>query len=298
MKRLQRTGRGLGSEVVLTLRLDEDTEADPIFAEIWEQITSFEKQFSRFLPDSELTHFNQQAGIEVGVTPTFQQVLSIAKGFGEATGGLYNPFILPSLQKSGYLSSWPQSSEPTKQNYTERKAAAVNQLKIGANNAKIPANTALDFGGIGKGYLLDRLADYLQSENVQHFWLSLGGDIICKGNDIDNQPWKIAIQSVTKVGEPVGFITSDDGAIQAVATSGTSKRRGVKEGKQWHHIIDPRTGEPAETDIITATVAASTATEADVFAKCLVILGSTDAKTFLAEHGITKAIIQTNNGGQ
>ena len=295
MKRLQQTGRALGSAVVLTLIVDDPATADGLFADLWNHIHSFEKQFSRFLPDSELTHFNQQAGQPVEVTKSFKRLLQTCQKFSQITDGLYNPFILPDLQKAGYVASWPKPDASTSQDYSHRQAAPIDQLIIKGDSAQIPVNSALDFGGIGKGYLLDELATGLKKQKVKAYWLSLGGDIVCAGNDLDGAPWQVAIANAQKPGEVVGHMSAATKG-GAIATSGTTKRRGAKTGKQWHHIIDPRSGQPAQTDVVTASVSAATATEADVFAKCLVILGSQAAQQFAKQRALYSVILQTENG--
>ncbi len=293
MKRYQQSAHALGSDALLTLVVPKSAAPDEVFAKLWDHIAEFEKQFSRFLPDSELSTFNQQAGQLVPVTPPFYALLTTAKELSRKTGGLYNPFILPSLQKAGYVGSWPTPNVFKKQlNYSQRASnVKIEQLLLQKNAAHIPANTALDFGGCGKGYLLDELADLLDAHGIKNYWLSLGGDIVCNGHDVTNKSWKIAVQSATDPRLVAQYI-DNNGARIAVATSGISKRHGTNNGAQWHHIIDPRTQLPATTDIVTATVSTTKAVKADVFAKCLVILGSKDSQKFLAKHHLTNVLLQ------
>ena len=78
-----------------------------------------------------------------------------------------------------------------------------------------------------------------------------------------------------------------------MATSGTTKRQGTNENGTWHHIIDPRTGQPANTDILTATVGSSTATEADIYAKCVVIRGSKEMNQCMDDYNLKALLLQT-----
>ena len=128
----------------------------------------------------------------------------------------------------------------------------------------------------------------LDTKHVKHYWLSLGGDIISSGFDTDNQPWKVGIAKAAVLQEPITVVVNASGEHQAVATSGTTKRR----GPHWHHLIDPRTGQPAKTDVLTATVVSESATAADVFAKCLAILGSSGAEAFAERHALAGALLQ------
>ena len=283
----------LGSHVLLTLVGPNETGLSACLAELWTEIKVFEATFSRFQPDSELTLVNQRAGMRTEVSAEFIALAMVAKKWSEQTNGLYNPFVLPALQQAGYQGSWPEVANVTQAtNYADRTVSNARDLQIGDDWIELPPNTALDFGGIGKGYLADQLAEQLPPD-ITGYWFSLGGDIICGGFDVDHQPWRIGIQNVDS-SDALCFVTNTSGQPLAVATSGTTKRR----GPNWHHIIDPRTALPAKTDILTATVTSNSATEADVYAKCLVILGSHAAQSFAQENGInTFALQYTDQSG-
>lgn len=300
MYRLQQQNKVLGSQAFYTLVAADNKKAEQALTALWSRTAEFEKRFSRFLPDSELTYLNHHAGSKAKVSRLMQDLLAAAKRAAEGTGGLYNPFILPALQQAGYVGSWPQPEKFSKDIDYRKNAKTVpaSELKISKDYATIPAGSAIDFGGIGKGYLLDELAAWLSSQGCVNFWLSLGGDIICAGQDVNGQPWAVDVQHATNDKTSVATITNDSKTRMAIATSGTTKRRGANAGKPWHHIIDPRSGQPATTDILTATVVDSDATMADVYAKCLVILGSERAKDFAKTHGITQAILQFKKSGE
>ncbi|HSX31018.1 MAG TPA: FAD:protein FMN transferase [Candidatus Saccharimonadales bacterium] len=296
MRRYQQTKYALGSAAYLTLVLPDDEVPNHWFEELWRRIEVFEQRFSRFRPDSELSDFNHSAGKQVAVTKEFRTLLVRAKAMARRTGSLYNPFVLPALQRAGYRGSWPQPEAVNPQvNYEDRKIARWEDMQLGKGWVNIPPNTALDFGGIGKGYLLDQLSDWLQKQGIENYWLSLGGDVVCAGLDEPGTPWRIGVQHARRETKPAAQI-ANDGKVLAVATSGVTKRSGVRNGTKWHHIIDPRTGRPATTDILTATVCSSSATEADVFAKCLVIVGSTNAEQFLRAAKLPNALVQLEAG--
>lgn len=281
----------LGSACDIRLVTKEPAQVVSIFDELWDQLERFEQRFSRFLPDSELTQFNEQAGKRVAVSEAFRHLLQTASRLGEDTEGLYNPFVLPTLQQAGYLHSWGEkNSNHQTPDFRNRHMASGDHIEIGDDWARIPANTAIDFGGCGKGYALDQLAKYLDDHDISDYSLSLGGDIICSGAEPGLPGWRISIQDAHQPERDLIEITSDGTRI-ALATSGTIKRRG--EG--WHHIIDPRTGKPADTDILSATVTASSGALADVLAKCMVIVGAKTAPGLAAEHTIHSFIIQTSD---
>jgi thiamine biosynthesis lipoprotein len=296
VQRYQQHFKALGSDVLLTLVTSEPTLfANELFGRLRESITSFEGRFSRFLPGSELTQFNNLAGERVTTSHQFHKLLSTAKSLSLQTDGLYNPFVLPALQKAGYLASWGDQVVTPATSFADRKVADIHKLILGDTWAQIPSSAALDFGGIGKGYLLDELAKQLTSKQLHGYFLSLGGDIITSGYDLDHKPWEVGVLSALDPTKTVACIPNRTGGMLAIATSGVTKRKGTKDGKSWHHIIDPRTGESAITNILTVTVTARDAVLADVYAKCIVIDGSARAAKYRNEGHINSFLLQFNN---
>lgn len=290
MVRRQQNKHALGSEVLLTLRGGEQ-EVSEWFELLWREISLFEQTFSRFLPDSELNAVNGQAGLPVPVSPEFERLLRAALALSEETMGLFNPLVLPALQRAGYKGSWPSPGVlGTTPDYSQNRVVPASNITVEDGLVRLPPNTALDFGGIGKGYLLDQLADMLAGGGCGDFWLSLGGDIAMRGCDEADGPWRVGIAQADGEGV-VAEVINTNGELLAIATSGTVKRR----GPGWHHIIDPRTGHSAETDVLTATVCNASATKADVFAKCLVLLGAAGAADFMWQYGLTKTVLQVQN---
>lgn len=291
MIRLQQTRHALGSEVLLTLVGTERKSLAELFDMLWGEIRIFESTFSRFQEDSELSYVNSRAGLPVRASQEFIQLTECSKDMALRTGGLYNPLILPALQRAGYKGSWPSPGtfDPDL-DYSHRKIAEAEMIQLTTETVQLPPDAALDFGGIGKGYLLDQLANLLAAQGCENFWLSLGGDLIVQGYDSDGGAWKVGISAAEGNGE-VARVQNEKGKRLAVATSGITKR----QGEGWHHLIDPRTGKPSTTDVLTATVCTEKAVEADVYAKCLVLVGSGQAETFMAQHGFTKAVLQTRD---
>lgn len=286
----QSARRALGSDVVLTF---DSADTETIANDLWDQIERFEQRFSRFLPDSELSNINKSAGKDKTISRAFYDLLHCAIEQWQKTEGLYNPLLLPQLQQAGYLGSWPNVQKANaSMDYRGRSQTDPSAIQLSRDTIRLPADSALDFGGIGKGYLLDQLGGYLEEHDVRNYWLSLGGDILCRGANEAGERWEIGIQSAVEPDKIIGTITAPDHGRWSIATSGTTKR----SGKDWHHIIDPRTHTSAKTDLLTATVLAKTGVAADIAAKCLVILGSDKATTFAANHDVDIMVLQASKG--
>lgn len=289
----QQTKYALGSDAVLTVVTANAAQANKLLSTLWQQIDEFESRFSRFRVDSELSRFNANAGNKTTISNEFYELLVSAKSLSLDTQGLYNPFILPVLQQAGYLGSWPNPQKvDSKLDFSRRRVFPISSLDIGNGKATVPADSALDLGGIGKGYLLDQLADIAYAEQVKGYWFSLGGDIICEGRNETGEAWRIGIQAANEPLIAIAHAENSEGKRLAVATSGTTKRHGSKNSQAWHHLIDPRTGLPTDSDILTSTVISSKAVNADVYASCATILGSGSAQKFLSQRHVS-GLLQT-----
>lgn len=297
LAKYNQTNLALGSVVELTLVSDKSvTEIDKIFTDLWHYIYTFERSFSRFIPKSELSLFNRSAGKRTKITPGFKDLLSAAKAVGESTGGVYNPFILPALQRTGYKrSAVPGYEHDLVDDYSRRRVGSIDELQIGQDWAEIPSDTAIDMGGCGKSYLADKLGYKLQDIGVTSYRLSFGGDIVTAGSDELGNKWLIGIQDARNLGGEIQKTIECPTAPFAVATSGTFKRKGYVANGDWHHIIDPITFEPAVTDVRLATVCADTALLADILASCAVIVGSKSAADLIKPLGASAMLLQGND---
>jgi thiamine biosynthesis lipoprotein len=278
------------------LTLVSDTSASQVearFRSLWLHIFRFEQQFSRFLSDSELSRFNRGAGLRQVISPEFREHLLASQRMSKLTDGLYNPFVLPALQRAGYLHSMvARYRDDPVDNYEHRQLTTHHKLLVGDDWAQIPPNTALDLGGSGKGYLGDKLANLARGwRDVSGFWFSLGGDIVAGGFNQVGRPWVVGVEAID--GGLAGQVSAAGSEPFAVATSSTAYRAGRKQGKRWHHIIDPRTQQPAVSDLVSASVTAPSALLSDVLASCLIILGSQTAQTFAKISGARGCLLQT-----
>ena len=255
---------------------------------------SMEKRLSRFLPESELSQLNRSEGV-FRASPVLFGAVQTALWAAEATGGLFDPNILPALAQAGYDKSFEQvqahhqkkevidelkgrSSEPS----ISSTPRAFRQMHLQANGRQIskPQHLKLDLGGIGKGWTVDRVVDRLA--NLGPFLVNAGGDLyaysappLCTSGD--KKTWKINVVHPLN-NEPVLTL---DICHQAVATSSVTRRCWYKHGEIQHHVIDPRTAKPAETDLLAVTVIADRVALAEVFAKAALIIGAEDGLAYL-----------------
>lgn len=296
MKSYKQTNIALGGEARLVIVSDKGDQYNlNILKELWNQIYSFEKRFSRFLPYSELSTFNRNSGTKQFISPEFHDILAAAIKISYETKQLFNPFLLPAIQKAGYIKSFVAGTENDKHDdYSERIVVGIDKLELTKDWARIPFGTAIDLGGCGKGYLADQLAVWLIGK-VEGFSVSLDGDIVCAGTDENNSNWSILIQNISKNNNDIIGEIIMPREISAVASSGIISKQGIRNGKKWHHIIDPITLNPAETDVELVTIMHKECLYADVLASCSVILGSKKSVSFLRNQKIKDCLFQLIN---
>jgi thiamine biosynthesis lipoprotein len=284
--------KALGGTVQIGLVVEERTNYRLLFDELWLELFRFEKAASRFLENSELTRLNRQSAVQ-SMTPRFRAVLMSAQRSAEFSSGLFNPFVLPAVQRTGYIHSVNDPQKTIAIDVRKRRIASPNELEIGDTWAKIPPGTALDLGGCGKGHIIDVLADKArENKGVSGGWIEADGDIFAWGHDAHQEQITIAVQSSVPGADDFTVLIPETGL--GVATSGTFARPNLSYAKNSHHIIDPRTNQPAKSDIALATVCAKTGLEADVLASCAIIVGLEDAPAYLEGGGATDWILQTS----
>jgi thiamine biosynthesis lipoprotein len=139
----------------------------------------------------------------------------------------------------------------------------------------------IDLGGIAKGYTSSRVMDIFREHGVKHGLVSLGGNVQAIGTKKNGKPWRVAIQNPESEMEYLGVLNIED---KCVITSGGYERFFEKDGVHYHHIIDPRTGYPADSGLISATIISEDGALADGLSTSLFIMGKDEAEKYWREH--------------
>ncbi len=260
----------------------EDLEkAEKCLNHVFTLLCKFEARFSRFKKDNELWHFNHSTHHHP--SKDLFNLLSGSRYYHHLTNGLFDPSILPALEKEGYKSN-TYSSPSVPHVFTE--------LIITHEPEEItkPLGLLIDFGGIGKGYIVDQVATYL-SEHFENFLIDAGGDIYTSGtNQKEGYPyWVVEVENPEAEEDPAALLLLKD---MAVATSGRSRRHWIQDDKHKHHIIDPRTDKSASPDFLSVTVIAGSVISADILAKVLFISGKTKAYALAEKFHIAALFIE------
>lgn len=283
----------LGTTIAGAIITDQ-SQGQALWTDVRQRIDRFSNRFSRFLPASELSQLNSRPGAWVTVSEEMLGMLQAAQTAWEQTNHLVDPTIGYALITAGYDRSFeklaPQERRPLTTAKMVRATLDMIRVEPERQRVQVPIGVSLDFGGIGKGLLLDQLAPVLD-QVATRYWLSLGGDIIVSGTGPDNQPWPIGIQDPQYPERDWAKLVIP-AKRTAVATSGTLKRQGVRNGQPWHHLIDPRTGRPSTTEVVSATVIAPDGVTADVFAKAVLLQGAVEGIAWAeAQPGIEALVV-------
>jgi thiamine biosynthesis lipoprotein len=249
----------MGTEIELLLDAPPSATAMHALADARREFERLERLLSRFEPDSELSLLNERGTMTVG--PELLEVTTLALAARERTGGRFDPTVHDAVVAAGYDRSFELvPADAARRSGLAAPGGGGVRLDEARSAIELDPGVRLDFGGIGKGYAADRAVSLLAAAGPA--LVDAGGDIALHG-----RPWPVGVET------PDGTLTLEleSGGL---ATSGRDRRRWTRAGREQHHLIDPATGRPAESDVVRVTVAAASAVEAEVRAKALFVAGA------------------------
>ncbi len=268
--------------------------AEPYQREIDTILAAVDDSMSTYKPDSEISAVNESpSGEWTVVSEGFYRVLTTALSIGELSEGAYDVTITPLVNRWGFGPTFTQSELPGSDE-VERLLAQVGQekLKLDANASAVMKldELALDFSSLAKGYAVDRVANWLASQNIEDFLVEVGGEMRLSGHSQRGDLWHIAIEQPQNGDRSVAQALSLTDV--AVATSGDYRNYFERDGKRYSHSIDPRTGYPVQHDLVSVTVVHDSAMLADGWATALTVLGPSRALEVAQEQGLAVYFIQ------
>lgn len=243
----------------------------------------WEQTLSRFLPESELSRLNRSQGTPVAVSDLLFSVLTTALIAASETGGVYDPTLLPQLISVGYDRSFADMPPVQLPGVASiRPGGGWRDIHINPRDHRVtlPPGLQLDFGGIAKGMAVDEALALLRDMQVGRALVNAGGDLAVLGLPPDASAWPVAVQGK----DAIWTVPFRRGAM---ATSGIGRRHWRQGDVVRHHLLDPQTGLPAQTDLWSVTVVGDHCTQTEVAAKVAFIQGSERGATFLRAHDLS-----------
>lgn len=271
-------------------------KAEEKYEKVLSEINRLEDMLSYFREDSEITRLNKMAGKQmVKVSPEVIQILKAAKEFSVLSNGSFDITLAPIIDlygKSKLLSTLPDKEEIT----ALLKLVDYHRISIyEANNTAFieQEGACINLGGIAKGFAADVCIEMYQAMGVQSAFVNFGGNVKTLGKKSDGEDWVIGIQHPDKMrGVAIGAVLMSD---ISVVTSGGYERFFEVDHKRYHHIIDPLTGRPAESDLISATVVCQNSMKADALSTASFVMGLEGAIDMIYRAEDADAIFVTTN---
>ncbi len=273
-------------DTVITITADNRQAVDACF----EEILRLEKLLSAYIPDSDIAKINASSvGEQVEVAPETVYLIQKANEYKTLTDGAFDISIKPvvdlwNIKNGGYV---PDDSE------IAEALSLTGDVNINEEKISLTKNgMQIDLGGIAKGYVGDRVREVLLSYGVGSAIADLGGNIVTIGKNGRNA-WLVGLQKPDEQrGTTFAKIKAED---KVVVTSGGYERYFEKDGKKYHHIIDPATGENPDNNVLSVTIIAEDGTLADALSTACFIKGK-DEGILLAEKSGVEAVIYTTDG--
>ncbi|WP_067149854.1 FAD:protein FMN transferase [Pseudotamlana agarivorans] len=281
---------GTTYSVIYNSEKNYSKEFDSLFAVLNHSMSTYQE-------NSIISKLNENELVEVD--DHFIKVYEAAKNIYEETDGAFDPTI------GAVVNAWDfgpkgeiEQLDTLKIDWLMR-SVGLKQVTLLDNKIIKPKGTFLDFNAIAKGYGVDVIGEFLESQNINDYLVEIGGEIRVRGMNAEkNHLWKVGIESPNFEGE---HMISDVVELkdEAMATSGTYRKFKVdKEGKRYAHIIDPKTGFPSKTSLLSISVIDKTCMTADAYATAFKAMGVEKVKAFLKDHPELKVFLIFENDNQ
>jgi FAD:protein FMN transferase len=273
---LSREFRVMGCETHVVVHGGQEWMLDAAEA----RLRQLEALWSRFIETSDITRANLQAGQPVEVHEDTLAIVGRALDAWRQTAGRFDITTLPALVHHGYTHSAvdPAIAAPMVPGRRVGMSAWI-QVDHSSRTLTVPATSAIDLGGIGKGFAADIVAEELLEAGASGAVVNVGGDVRVLGRPGEATAWCVGIEDPRHAPEHLTVILLEDGGI---ATSGITVRHWTtRDGEHAHHIIDPVTGRPAAEASLSATVLAADTATAEAFATAAMLLPAEEAVAML-----------------
>ena len=280
---------GTGCSVAVTAPIWCSTRARTAVDVAVAEVASQERALSRFDPASDLTTLNARSGSWEAVSDRLYTAVAAAVRARDATGGRYDPTVLPAVLAAGYDASYGDLRPGAAGDIAGWRPGADIELDPQSRSIRLARGTSIDLGGIGKGLSAAVAVDAMRDAwpEMPGALVDLGGDIAVTGFAPDRGPWRIDMADARRPGRMLGTIALASGGV---ATSGRDRRR-LGVDRERHHLIDPATGRSAGPGPLAVTVIAPSAGEAEAHATALAITPLDLAGDYLAAHPRLSAIV-------
>ncbi len=277
---------------------DSPTDNDVLKQSIDGELARIDKLMSNYRDDSDIEQFNRNPNTDspIPIDKEILDLLKISAEVYEKSEHCYDPTIKPLFQIWGF--SKDKLRIPSNEAIGNTlKNIGFNQLQRQTDGiTKTRSGQTIDLSAIGQGYAVSQIAKLLEKQHINNYLVEIGGEMLVAGTKPNDKKWQVGIERPVPNSQKVSEVITLTGKRQtAIMTSGTYRHYFDENGKQYSHILDPRTGKPVEHNSVAVTVLLDNATYADTWSTALLCLGA-DKGLAIAEKNHIPAIFYTMEG--
>ena len=284
----------LNTIVEITL-YEKEKYSRVIFDDLFGEIQKYENKYSRHVSESEITAVNNNAGRPVKVSDETIEIVRSSFSFSDMSEGLFDISIGPLVDLWDIKASNPHLPSEKEIEHALEKVD-YNKVIIDSDNNTLflsEQGMSIDLGAIAKGFITDKLVEYLSKTKIRSAMLNLGGNLHLYGSKPDGSLWQIGIRNpYGSQGDYIGIIQVKN---TSVVTSGIYERYFEIENKRYHHILNPKTGYPEANNIASVSVICPSSTMADGLSTTVFLLGVDKGVKLIESLEKTEAIIITKD---
>lgn len=286
----------IGSPFELTVVAKDSVQANLYFQTSIEEVKRIERLISEWKSETEISKVNAQAGISpVKVSKEVFDLVERAIKISKVSNGAFD-ITFASMEKLWQFDKKEHVSLPSPEIVTNNvKNVGYKFIEMNPENLTIfliNPKTKIGLGGIGQGYIADKISEKLKALGCTSAIVNVSGDVFAWGKKPDQKPWQIAITNPLNPSKIIGYFPLDNSAVE---TSGNYEKYFTHNQKRYAHIIDPRTGYPVQ-DIVSVSVFAKTTELSDALATAVFVLGVTDGLALLNQLDGIEGIIIDDQG--
>ena len=259
-------------------------------------LKSMDQQMSLWVENSEISRLNR--GDSVYLSNDFQEVILKSIYISELTNGDFDITIAPLIKAWGFSGGTRKDSSnvDSLMNYVGYKGLVASRPGPMSEKFALPKGYQIDVNAIAQGYTVDIVSNFFRNANVHNYMIEIGGEVRCKGTNIDGRKWRIGIeqpQEERAAGQYQTIVVLD---TMSLATSGNYRKFWVDErGQRVVHTIDPETGQPVISNLLSVSIIANNATFADALATACMVSGLARAKAMVERFPNTEGYFIVGN---
>lgn len=251
----------------------------------------YEDLFSRTRETSEIYQVNQ--GLQRKLSPETEELLNIALSYNRLSGGLFDPTIGPVSSLWDFHAEQPKAPDDTLIQ-SALPLIDAEKLRLFEHTITMEEGMMLDLGAVSKGYIADRIKEYLTEQGVKSAVIDLGGNVLCIGSRPDGTPFQIGIRKPFEENNTAATALSI--TDQSVVTSGIYERCFEQDGILYHHLIDPNTGYPCDNELASVTIISNHSVDGDALSTCCFLMGTEQGMKLIDSLSDVRAIFITREG--